>query len=487
MVLLTAVAVVLVVLGGVASAQAGAGLRRTTTVIDGVPLTLVRPADDSTGHPAAVVVHGYAGSARLMQPFADTLARNGYVVVLPDLAGDGASTRPIADPSPDLDVAVRFLRAQPGVDAGRTVLVGHSRGADAVIAYAGMHQDIAATVAVSADEVPARQPHNLLVLYGQFEEPTLGDIARRSLGVDGGDPGRTYGSVADGTARRVDAVPGVEHLSILFSPTAHAWTLAWLNATVRPGAAPGSVHPLSRLWPAALLLLGLLVGFIPLAAILFRRNASASPHRPDPARTAASLLVGGVAGVVAGVAVPDPVLRQEVGGWTALVLAAFAVAAALTHRFAPVATFDPHPDGRRPTWSEGGRAVLLAGYATAMVAVPVQLGVTWVVPNAARALPLAASFAAVWLLFGAAERLCGGRWYLHACVLASACGLLYLLAVLGVGPDAVMLVLPLLAGLLAIGAAVAALLRRLALPGWLAAAIAAPVFAWTVAMTLPLS
>jgi hypothetical protein len=51
----------------------------------------------------------------------------------------------------------------------------------------------------------------------------------------------------------------------------------------------------------------------------------------------------------------------------------------------------------------------------------------------------------------------------------------------------VALVLPLLAGLLAIGAAVAALLRRLAVPVWLAAAIAAPVFAWTLAMTLPLS
>jgi len=63
--LLTALAVVLVVLGGVASARAGAGLLRTTTVVDGVPLTLVRLADDGAGpersgreagHPGAVDV-----------------------------------------------------------------------------------------------------------------------------------------------------------------------------------------------------------------------------------------------------------------------------------------------------------------------------------------------------------------------------------------------------------------------------------------------
>ena len=40
-----------------------------------------------------VVVHGFAGSARLMMGFADTLARRGYVVVLPDLLGHGASRR----------------------------------------------------------------------------------------------------------------------------------------------------------------------------------------------------------------------------------------------------------------------------------------------------------------------------------------------------------------------------------------------------------
>jgi hypothetical protein len=101
--------------------------------------------------------------------------------------------------------------------------------------------------------------------------------------------------------------------------------------------------------------------------------------------------------------------------------------------------------------------------------------------------PLAVWFAAAWLLLGAAGRLSGGRWYLHAAVLAAAGALLVALAALGAGSGFVALVLPLLAGLLAICAAAAAVLRRLVVPGWLAAGIAAPAFAWTVAMTLPLS
>jgi len=178
--LLAALAIILVAVGWLGSVRAGDGLRRTTTVVDGVPLTFVRPATGDGPYPGAVVVHGYAGSARLMQPFADTLARNGYVVVLPDLAGHGASTRPLADPLPDVDLAVQSLRAQSDVDPSRIVLIGHSRGASAVTEYGGQHPDVAATVALSLGGVPIILPRNLLVLYGQLEFFAV-EPARRTL------------------------------------------------------------------------------------------------------------------------------------------------------------------------------------------------------------------------------------------------------------------------------------------------------------------
>jgi pimeloyl-ACP methyl ester carboxylesterase len=455
-------------------------------VVDGVPLTTVRAVSGDGRLPGAVVVHGFAGSARLMQPFADTLARNGYVVVLPDLAGHGSSTRPIADPGPDVEVAVRSLLDRSDVDHGRIVLIGHSRGAAAVTAYAATHPEIAATVAVSG-AAPVSVPRNLLMLYGQFEFPLLAAAAEEML--LRGDPtatvttGYTYGSFADGSARRADPVPGVEHVSILFSPTAHAWTLAWIDAAVRPGAPPGAVHSLDRLWPSGLLLLGLLLGFVPLAVLVLRRTGTrpSAPRVTDLLRPGFVVSIGLGAGAVVGAIAPDPVLGLSVGGYTAMVLLAFGLTAAIGLRWVaprPAATTDVSMLGRTP---------LLTVFVTMAVLVPMHVGLTHAVPSLARLVPLVVLLVAGWVLFGVAEQLSGGRWYLHAAVLAAPLGVLVALAVVGLGPGFLVLVLPLLAGLLAIGAVVAAVLRRRAVPPWLIAAVAAPPFAWTAAVTLPLA
>jgi len=514
--LLAGLAVLLVAVGWLGTIRAGDGLRRTTTVVDGVPLTFVRPATGDGPYPGAVVVHGYAGSARLMQPFADTLARNGYVVVLPDLAGHGASPRPLADPLPDMDVAVRSLRAQPDVDPSRIVLVGHSRGASAVTEYGGRHQDIAATVAVSLGVAPAVLPRNLLVLYGQMEfllvEPARQALERAGAG-ESAEIGRTYGSVADGTAVRADAVPGVEHVSILFSPVTHERVLTWFDDTVRPGAGGGAVHPLSRLWPSGLLLLGLLVGFVPLAGlalrgVVTRPRAVALAGSPAPAswlvnlappapsdlvRPALAVAGGLVAGAAVGAVGPDPAFGLAVGGYVAAVVGAFGLAALGLAAWSGATTRGAtRPDAgtadqrRRSPWTPLRIAPLVV-YAAAMVVVPIHIGLTWVMPNGPRLVPLLALLGAAWALFGAAERLSLGRWYLHALVLVAPLGLLAALAVVGLAPGFLVLVLPLLAALLVIGAGLAAVLRRYAVPWWLIAAVAAPPFAWVAATAFPLA
>lgn len=502
---LASLAVALVAAGAVGSVRADAGLVHLQTVADGVPLTVIRPAGEAGRLPGAVVVHGFAGSARLMRPFADTLARNGYVVVLPDLAGHGAAVTPMTDPASDLDVAVRTLRARSDVDADRIVLVGHSRGAAAVMSYAAAHPEVAATVALSG-AAPVSRPGNLLLLYGQWESPILSAAAYEML--LWGDPtasvttGHTYGSFADGTARRADPVPGVEHVSILYSPVAHRWTLAWLDAAVRPGAPAGAVHPVDRLWPAALLLLGFLVGFVPLSAALLRVGARdrampvagvGPPTGVDVRRLALATGAGLVPAVVVGGLAPDPALNLAVGGYTAAVLVAFGLGALAGDRLLASDRFragDRRAAGR-PTGhvriSTVAVIVLLTVYATAMVAVPIHTGLTWVAPSPERVPALVALLVAGWVLFAAAERLGAGRWYLHAAVVAAPLVLLGALAVFGLGPGFLALILPLLAGLLAIGAGIAAVLRRLAVPAWLAGVVAAAPFAWTTATTLPLT
>src|SRR6185369_13766161 len=180
-----------------------------------------------------------------MAGFADTLARNGFVVELFDFSGHGTNTRPLDlnNLGADLDVAVRHLRADPGVDPARIALVGHSMGAGAVVAYAAGHPDIVATVAISlpdAKDVPsaATRPRNLLLLYGQAEFAQFPVAALTALHETDPDAtlGRTVGDPTAGTARRAVAVPGVEHISILYADAAHRETLAWLSTALGAGS-----------------------------------------------------------------------------------------------------------------------------------------------------------------------------------------------------------------------------------------------------------
>jgi hypothetical protein len=147
----------------------------------------------------------------------------------------------------------------------------------------------------------------------------------------------------------------------------------------------------------------------------------------------------------------------------------------------------PSAPAQRPNVSMLARVAVLTAYAAAMVVVPIQTGLTWVMPSWPRLVPLLALLVAAWLLFAAAERLGAGHWYRYAAVLVAPIALLLVLAVFGFGSGFLVLILPLLGGLLAIGAGVAAVLRRYAVPPWLIAIVAAPPFAWTAATTLPLS
>jgi hypothetical protein len=268
--------------------------------------------------------------------------------------------------------------------------------------------------------------------------------------------------------------------------------LDWLDATAHPHAAHGPVNPLARLWPAGLVLLGLLIGFVPLARLAFPPSTAPSTAASTPQSSAAStpasplralVAVGAglVAGLVTGLVARDPVLRLAVGGYTAVVLLVFAAVALLV-----LGPRRPRWPGW-PGWTVTLRTVLLAVYAGAMVAVPIQLGFTSVEPSLPRLLPLLLVGVSTWLLFAAAERVSGGRWYLQAAILAAGVFLLLVLTFTGFGPGFLLLVVPLLVALLAIGAGVAAVLRRRAVPPWHIALVAAPVLAWTVATTLPIS
>jgi len=162
---LAALAAGLAALGGLGLVNADRGLYIRQSTVDGVPLREVRPADSSPMMPGVVVAHGFAGSARLMAGFGDSLARRGSVVVLLDFNGHGANRNTPPDLMSNVDTALRHLRSLPGVDPQRLSLVGHSMGAGAVTRYAATNPGVAATVAISlpnATDLSTDRPSRLL-------------------------------------------------------------------------------------------------------------------------------------------------------------------------------------------------------------------------------------------------------------------------------------------------------------------------------------
>ncbi|WP_329610521.1 alpha/beta hydrolase [Jiella pelagia] len=214
----------------------------SATVIGDIPATIFRPKDGALG-PVVVIAHGFAGSQQLMQSFALTFARNGYVAVTFDFLGHGRNPKPLGGSITAEDGATKALVDETAAVAafsrklgdGRLAVLGHSMASDIVVRFAEGTPDVAATIAVSmfSPVVTATEPKNLLVIVGDWE----GMLKREALRVVGlasapeePQPSVTYGGFAAGTARRAAFSPNVEHASVLFSQASMREALGWLDA-----------------------------------------------------------------------------------------------------------------------------------------------------------------------------------------------------------------------------------------------------------------
>lgn len=112
------------------------------------------PSRDPAPAPAAVLLHGWGGNASHLLPAAEALHAAGYAVLLPEARNHGRSSRSDHSSLPrfaqDLDAALDWLAAAPGVDTGRLVALGHSVGAAATLLVASRRPGLAAAVSVSA-------------------------------------------------------------------------------------------------------------------------------------------------------------------------------------------------------------------------------------------------------------------------------------------------------------------------------------------------
>jgi dienelactone hydrolase len=282
--------------------RARQGVTITTQHLGLTPVTVFRPAHPSGPAPVVLIAHGFAGSQQLMQPFALTLARNGYVAITFDFPGHGRNPAPmtggLAAQSESLRVLLKSMSEMgacagrlAGTDdaPGRYAVIGHSMASDIVVRHAQSHREVQASVGVSlfapsiGDRTASDSPRNLLVIDGALEPGVMAAEALRVVGRIAGPTAtqdRTYGSFADGTARRATLSPGVEHIGVLYSAHTLAQALDWLDTAF---GRPPAVQPFidARGPWLGLLLLGVVALAWPLSRLLPRVGRPSSvAHAP---------------------------------------------------------------------------------------------------------------------------------------------------------------------------------------------------------------
>ncbi|TVP55782.1 MAG: alpha/beta fold hydrolase [Gemmatimonadales bacterium] len=263
------------------------GIVRESLHVGETPVTVYRGGLDEPA-PVILVAHGFAGSRRLMEPFALALAGSGYVVVTYDFLGHGRHPLPMRGDLGEQDGTSALLIEQtaevaemalslPGVEGG-LALVGHSMATNILVRYAQEDPRVRATVGVSlfAPTIDASTPRNLLVIVGALEGRLEAEGRRVVAMRTGGDSESvasftTYGDLSDGSARRLVVSPRVEHVGVLYSATTLDETRLWLDGVFEwEGVDPIANRAHGRgLWIALLMVCVFLLAR-PLATLLPR-------------------------------------------------------------------------------------------------------------------------------------------------------------------------------------------------------------------------
>ena len=249
---------------------AESGLVVINTKAGDLPVTLISPdVEDSANRPLVLIGHGLAGSRVIMRGYAYTIAHAGYNIALWDFAGHGSNPNPMPGERDenllvlDAEAALQSAR-ENGFAANRIAVLGHSMGSGMALSYGLVHPETMATIAVSpvTRQVTSQLPRNLLLLAEGLDQRFI-ENAELLLAQAGG----AGGDLQAGTARAMEIIPGVEHITILFSPTAQETARQWLDSTF--GAQPGASEFTDRrmLW-YLLGLVGTMLFFVSLSPLV---------------------------------------------------------------------------------------------------------------------------------------------------------------------------------------------------------------------------
>lgn len=495
-------------------------VRRDFTIIDGVPIEVFAPDDAAGGQPAragVVVVHGFSGNRQLMYGFGFALARSGYAAALLDFAGHGASLDRLPGEfdearyqklAANLATAIAHLQRDWDIPRERIAILGHSMGASVVTRYAVEHPDTPATVALSLGEfggrLPAQadRPRNLLILVGaaEFAGFLNGSANGLRAAYPDGQAGQTYGDFIAGTARRLVLVPGVEHITILFSNATYREAAGWLDAAFDMPPSPIPAGDSRMPW-VLMVCLAAAIGFYPLARLVLPARPLPVPSgadRPLPARTALLIVLAANALTpIVMTLVPYRWMPLNVGNyagafflvvgvgiWAGIALRAVAI------RKRGAQAVRPPLSIQRPPLRLILAAVALTAYALLTFGLTAHLTWTSFALAGERIWMALVLFVFMLVYFWADETLIfqtSTRARLGLYALSKLALLVSLVAAILMfgGPFFLLILLPVMLILFVWHGLYAHFLRRLIGQPWVAAALNAAVFAWMIAATFP--
>ncbi len=240
------------------------GLRRASNDIahsslelpGGVPVVVWEPSpplpfgtSPSFDPPAPVVVlcHGFAADNAMTSALARRIAKAGYAVIALDFRGHGGNRNPLGPTADglglkqDIDAALLYARTQPRFDGQRVALVGHSMGAFAVLGHAQRDPGIGAVVAISGGREltgPFAPPNTFFIWASGDPDRTRKrgrELAAKLAGKEQLVEDKTYGEIERGSGVRMSEVPGVDHITILYSAEAARRVVDWIATALGPG------------------------------------------------------------------------------------------------------------------------------------------------------------------------------------------------------------------------------------------------------------
>jgi len=457
---------------------AGRGVEQRSVVIGPTPITVYVPEGATVASaPGIVVAHGFAGSRQLMHSWSLALARAGFVVATPDLAGHGANTRRLAPDSTalvdDVTRALAALRDVEVVDHRRLGLLGHSMGSGAVLSAAiADPEGIRAVVAVSPTDaaVTGTSPRDLLLLAGANERRFVAN-AESLLERAGG----ARSAPGAGDARALEIVPHVEHVSILFSGVAQQRSVTWFAVALEH--APRDATRSEPLFAWLLTVIG---------AVLLWQHVARRYVTPaeDARRTSSAWVMAGVGGLAATASLVIVARSMTLSDVTGVLVAGelglwFALAGAAWLRFG---VRPARPDARDLGWG-----ILAASLLVALGAVGERVWLAWwptgsrtalVAPLALAVLPFLLAMMSV-LQGRRGVRLLGGWASIAAMTLLTLGAAAF--TVPGIG--FLVLILPLLPLVLGLVVAVGGVTDR----PWAAALSGSLFLGWLLAVLFPLA